>query len=152
MTTSDRPGVIVHGAASGFAQRVTVGRHELKADEPVDAGGTDTGPSPYDLLSAALGTCTSMTIGYFVRQRKWPLESVTVEVRHSKVHATDCASCDTKEGRIDRLERTIVLNGQLSEEQRQELLRIAERCPVHRTLTSKIDIQTSLVAAAGQQT
>jgi len=81
-----------------------------------------------------------------------PLESVTVEVRHSKVHAADCASCDTKEGRIDRLERTIVLNGQLSEEQRQELLRIAERCPVHRTLTSKIDIQTSLVATAGQQT
>ncbi len=152
MTTSDRPGVIVHGAASGFAQRVTVGRHELKADEPVEAGGTDTGPSPYDLLSAALGTCTSMTIGYFVRQRKWPLESVTVEVRHSKIHAEDCASCETKEGRIDRLERTIVLNGPLTEEQRQELLRIAERCPVHRTLTSKIDIQTSLVAAAGQQT
>jgi putative redox protein len=152
MTTTNRPGVIVHGAASGYAQSVTVGRHELKADEPVDAGGTDTGPSPYDLLSAALGTCTSMTIGYFARLRRWPVESVTVELRHSKVHAEDCASCDTKEGRIDRLERTIVLNGPLSEEQRQELLRIAERCPVHRTLTSKIDIQTSLVAAAGQRT
>ena len=137
--------MIIEGAASGYAQRVTVGRHELKADEPIDAGGTDTGPSPYDLLAAALGTCTSMTIGYFARKREWPLESVTVQVRHSKVHAADCASCETKEGRIDRLERTIALIGPLNDEQRQELLRIAERCPVHRTLTSKIDIRTSLV-------
>ena len=137
--------MIIEGAASGYAQRVTVGRHELKADEPIDAGGTDTGPSPYDLLAAALGTCTSMTIGYFARKREWPLESVTVQVRHSKVHAADCASCETKEGRIDRLERMIALIGPLNDEQRQELLRIAERCPVHRTLTSKIDIRTSLV-------
>ena len=137
--------MIIEGAASGYAQRVTVGRHELKADEPIDAGGTDTGPSPYDLLAAALGTCTSMTIGYFARKREWPLESVTVQVRHSKVHAADCASCETKEGRIDRLERMIALIGPLNDEQRQELLRIAERCPVYRTLTSKIDIRTSLV-------
>jgi putative redox protein len=145
MSTAERTGVIVQGTASGYAQRVTIGRHELKADEPIDAGGTDTGPSPYDLLSAALGTCTSMTIGYFARKREWPLESVTVQVRHSKVHAADCTSCDSKEVRIDRLERTIALIGPLNDEQRQELLRIAERCPVHRTLTSKIDIRTSLV-------
>jgi putative redox protein len=145
MSTTERTGVIVRGAASGYAQRVTVGRHELTADEPIDAGGTDTGPSPYDLLSAALGTCTSMTIAYFARKRQWPLESVTVQVRHSKVHAADCTSCDSKEVRIDRLERTIALVGPLNDEQRQELLRIAERCPVHRTLTSKIDIRTSLV-------
>jgi putative redox protein len=148
MTNSNRPDVIVHGGASGYAQHVTAGRHELTADEPIDGGGTDTGPTPYDLLAASLGTCTSMTIAYFARQRQWPLESVTVHVRHSKIHAADCATCDTKEGRVDRLDRTIALSGQLTAEQRQELLRIANRCPVHRTLTSQIDIQTSLVDSA----
>ncbi|MGH9175244.1 MAG: OsmC family protein [Vicinamibacterales bacterium] len=139
------PDVIVQGAASGFAQSIDVGQHHLVADEPTDAGGAGTGPSPYDLLAAALGACTSMTISYFARKRQWPLEWVNVRVRHAKVHAEDCATCETKEGRIDRLERTIELRGQLTADQRQELLRIADRCPVHRTLTSEIEIQTSLL-------
>ncbi len=149
MATTEVRDVVVQGDASGYAQTITVGRHELRADEPVAAGGTDTGPTPYDLLGAALGSCTSMTIAYFARRERWPLESVVVRVNHSRVHAADCASCDTKEGRIDRLERSIALTGPLTGEQRQVLLKIADRCPVHRTLTSEIEIRTSLVDAAG---
>lgn len=141
--------VVVRGDASGFLQEIAVGPHTMLSDEPVDAGGTDRGPTPYDLIAAALGSCTSMTIALVARRKQWPLESVQVQVRHSKVHAADCASCETKDGRIDRLDRTIVLTGPLTGEQRQELLRIADRCPVHRTLTSEIQILTTLVPAAG---
>ena len=121
-----------------------MGPHTLRADEPVEAGGTDAGPTPYDLLAAALGTCTSMTLGYFARAHHYPLETVTVQVRHSRVHAADCASCESKEGRIDRFDRDIEVTGPLSEDQRRELLRIADRCPVHRTLMSEIEIRTRL--------
>jgi uncharacterized OsmC-like protein len=107
-------------------------------------GGQDRGPTPYDLLAAALGSCTSMTIGYAARRRQWALESVLVQVRHSKVHAEDCVSCETKGGLIDRLERTIALSGPLTDDQREELLRVADRCPMHRTLRSEIDIRTAL--------
>ena len=147
MSTPNVREVVVRGDASGYAQTISVGPHELRADEPTAAGGTDTGPTPYDLLCAALGSCTSMTIAYFARREKMPLESVTVQVRHSKIHAADCTSCDTKEGRIDRLECVIELTGLLTEPQRLELLGIANRCPVHRTLTSEIDIRTSLVSS-----
>jgi uncharacterized OsmC-like protein len=145
MSTPIVPDVVVRGPASGFAQTIAVRSHHLIADEPLAAGGTDTGVTPYDLLAAALGSCTSMTIGYYARRERYPLESVTVRVRHSKVHAADCASCVTKEGRIDRLECAIGLTGPLSREQREDLLRIANKCPVHRTLTSEIEIRTSLI-------
>lgn len=135
---------VVHGSASGFAQEITVGSHRIPADEPAAAGGTDVGPSPYDLLSAALGACTSMTVSLYARRKKWPLESVTVTLRHSKIHAADCETCETKEGKIDRFEREIELHGELSDEQRARLLEIANKCPVHRTLTSEIDIRTRL--------
>jgi len=137
--------VIVSGSALGFAQSVTVGRHRIPADEPMAAGGTDTGLSPYDLLLAALGSCTSMTISLYARRKNWPLESVRVELRHSKIHAEDCVDCETKEGRLDRIERDVVLVGTLDEAQRSRLLEIANKCPVHRTLTSEIDIRTRLV-------
>jgi putative redox protein len=132
--------VVVDGDASGFAQEWTAGAHRLRADEPAASGGTDTGPSPYDLLCAALGTCTSMTISLYARRRKWPLRRVTVHLHHAKIHASDCADCATKEGKLDRIEREIVLDGELSDEQRAELMRIADKCPVHRTLTSEISI------------
>jgi putative redox protein len=132
--------VVVEGDSSGFAQQWKVGRHRLPADEPVAAGGTDTGPSPYDILCAALGTCTSMTISLYARRKEWPLRSVTVHLRHSKIHASDCADCETKVGRLDRIEREIVLTGELSDEQRAQLMGIADKCPVHRTLTSEISI------------
>ena len=137
--------VIVRGNASGFAQEVQVGPHRIVADEPVDAGGTDTGASPYDLLLAALGSCTSMTIGLYARRKKWPLENVTVSMRHSKIYAADCAECETREGKIDRIEREIHLTGSLTDEQRSKLLEIADRCPVHRTLAAEINIRTKSV-------
>jgi putative redox protein len=145
-----REWVLVEGPASGFAQQVSVGPHRLHSDEPVDAGGTDTGPSPYDLLLAALGSCTSMTIASFARRRQWPLEHVTVRMRHSRIYADDCADCEVKNVRIDRIEREIGLKGDLSDVQRNALLAIAEKCPVHRTLTSEIRmIPPSVIRARG---
>jgi putative redox protein len=137
--------VVVKGGAAGFAQEISAGPHQLIGDEPTSAGGTDTGPTPYDLLLAALGSCTSMTIGLYARRKGWPLESVTVRLRHSKVHAADCASCEQSQAMLDHIEREVHLAGPLTEEQRARLLEIANKCPVHRTLTSRIDIQTRLV-------
>jgi putative redox protein len=137
--------VIVRGDATGLAQEIETGRHRLVADEPVEAGGTDTGPSPYELLLAALGACTAMTLSMYARRKHWPLERVTVRLRHDKIHAKDCAECETKEGMLDRIEREISLTGPLEAEQRERLLAIANRCPVHRTLVSEVDIRTRLV-------
>ena len=137
--------VVVHGDAGGFAQQILAGAHALTADEPIDAGGTDIGPSPYDLLLAALGACTSMTVGMYARRKSWPLESVTVRLRHSRIYATDCADCETKEGMLDRIERDVQFIGALTDEQRAKLLEISNKCPVHRTLSSEVDIQTRLV-------
>ncbi|HEX8281365.1 MAG TPA: OsmC family protein [Chthoniobacterales bacterium] len=136
--------VVVHGSASGFAQEINVGRDRLIADEPLDYGGTATGPTPYDYLLAALGSCTSMTIGWYARRKKWPLQNVKVSMRHEKIHATDCEECETKEGKIDRIEMDIELTGELSSEQREKLLAVASMCPVHRTLTSEVQITKTL--------
>jgi putative redox protein len=141
-SSNNPPHVIVHGDAAGFAQQVEIGPHNLKGDEPVASGGTDTGPTPYDYLLAALGTCTSMTISLYARSKGWPLENVTVSLHHSKIHATDCAECETKVGKIDRIEREIHLAGNLTAEQRAKLMEIADRCPVHQTLTSEINVKT----------
>ena len=140
--SNKQPHVIVRGRAAGFAQVIQAGRHQISADEPIEAGGTDTGPSPYDLLLAALGSCTSMTISLFARRKAWPLQEVVVSLWHSKIHAADCAECETREGRIDRIEREIQLIGTLTSEQRSKLLEMADKCPVHRTLTSEINIRT----------
>ncbi|MFV8752031.1 OsmC family protein [Nannocystaceae bacterium ST9] len=135
----------VRGSASGFAQTIKVGEHNLIGDEPRDLGGEDTGPNPYDYLLASLGSCTSMTLGLYARKRGWPLESVEVRLRHTKLHAEDCQDCETKTGMIDHIDRNITLVGALDDEQRAKLLAIADRCPVHRTLKSEIDIVTRLV-------
>ena len=142
---SDRRSVVVRGSAAGFAQEIVAGPHRMAADEPVSVGGTDTGPSPYDFLLAALGACTSITVGMYARRKGWPLEEVTVNLRHSKIHATDCAECETREGMLDRIERDIHFAGSLTNEQRSKLLEIANKCPVHRTLTSEIVIKTRAV-------
>ncbi len=142
MVEQAEPPVIVRGTAADFSQKVEVGLHRITADEPVSFGGKDTGASPYDLILAALGSCTSMTIGLYARKRKWPLENITVSLRHSKIHAKDCDDCETKEGRIDRIEMEIHLDGALTEEQRMKLMEVAGRCPVHQTLTSEINIKT----------
>lgn len=142
---SEQPVVTVRGSAEGFAQEITAGRHGLIADEPVSAGGTDRGPGPYDLLLAALGACTSMTIALYARRKGWQLTGVTVRLRHSRIHADDCAECETRQGMLDRIERDIAVAGEFTTEQRTKLLEIANKCPVHRTLTSEINIRTTLL-------
>jgi putative redox protein len=145
MTDSPKDGlVVVQGAGNGFVQEIGAGRHHLWSDEPLPVGGTDTGPTPYDLLLAALGSCTSMTVGMYARRKGWPLVLVTVRLRHSHVHADDCASCETQEARLTVIDREIELDGPLDDDQRARLLAIANRCPVHLTLSSRIDIRTTL--------
>lgn len=137
--------VVVGETGQGrFQQSVTMGEHRLIADEPADVGGSDSGPSPYDLLLAALGACTSMTLRMYAERKKIPLEHVSVLLRHAKIHASDCANCETSQGQIDRIDRTITLDGDLDETTRTRLLEIADKCPVHRTLTSEVDIRTAL--------
>ncbi len=126
-----------------FQQTVTVGPHRLLADEPVEAGGLDTGPSPYDLLLAALGACTSMTLRLYADRKGIALQRVSVELSHSKIHAADCATCETATGKVDRIDRVITLDGDVDEAVLDRMLEIADRCPVHRTLTSEIEIRTS---------
>ena len=137
--------VIVRGDADGFAQEITAGAHHLRSDEPASAGGTDSGPTPYDLLLAALGSCTSMTVAMYARRKQWPLKRVTVLLRHSRVHAGDCEACEGDDVKLTVIDREIELDGSLGEDQRARLLAIANRCPVHRTLTSRIDIRTRLL-------
>jgi putative redox protein len=138
--------VVVAEAGDGkYAQTVNVGRHWLRADEPPSIGGDDSGPSPYQLLSAALGACTSMTMRMYANQKKLPLDKVTVTVKHNKIHAEDCIECETRVGKIDKIEREIHIEGELTDEQRNNLMRIADRCPVHRTLHSEVVITSRLV-------
>jgi putative redox protein len=135
--------VVVTGSAQGFVQDVQLGAHHLRADEPLEAGGSGHGPDPYALLLASLGSCTSMTLGIYARRKGIPLQRVTVYLRHGRVYAADCDDCETKAGRVDQIERRIVLDGELTGEQRTALLLIADKCPVHRTLIGEIKIRTS---------
>lgn len=125
-------------------QRIAAGRHELFADEPVSLGGTDTAPTPYDLLVAGLGACTTMTLRLYADRKGWPLEKVAVDMNHRKVPAEELTTGTATTGKVDLIERTVRLQGPLDEAQRQRLLEIADRCPVHRTLTSEVVIETSL--------
>jgi len=133
--------VVSEDGSGSFAQDVRVGKHRLIADEP-EPTGTDTGPSPYDYLLAALGSCTSMTVRMYAERKKWDLDKVTVTLRHSRKHAQDCADCDTSATHMDHIERVIRFDGDLDDDQRQRLLEIADKCPVHRTLHSDIAIDT----------
>jgi putative redox protein len=145
-TTVDAGTVLVESAdSSTFRQRLRDGRHEFVADEPEAAGGTDAGPSPYELLLMSLGACTSMTLRMYAQRKGWPLEAVRVRLKHDRIHAEDCADCETETGLIDRIDRAIEMTGPLSDEQRGRLLEIADKCPVHKTLTSEIKIVTRYV-------
>ena len=139
--SEDQKEVLVYGDGEGFRQEVFVLSHRLVADEPEDSGGTDRGPDPYDLLLTSLGACTSITLTMYAQREGLPLQGVATRLRHSSVHAEDCAEYESEEGKIDRIEVDIELDGPLSDEQRLQLLEIAKKCPVHRSLTSETVIR-----------
>ena len=140
-SNNSKDGIVVRGDARSFKQEIVAGRHQLVADEPVSAGGGDAGNDPYDYLLASLGACTSMTVGLYARRKQFPLENITVSLRHSRIYAEDCEDCETKEGMLDRIDVEIELTGSLTEAQHAKLMEIAAKCPVHRTLTSEINIR-----------
>ncbi len=139
------PEVVVAETHEGrFTQSVVFGDHRLRADEPVAMGGLDSGPSPYDLLLGALGACTSMTLRMYADHKKLPLDGVRVTLSHKKIYAKDCSECETQTGKIDRIDRVVEVEGDLTDEQRQRLLEIADKCPVHRTLHSEVKVTSQL--------
>lgn len=147
MASAEKPTIVeVEETLTGrYMQTTRTGRHAFTADEPVDVGGNDAGPGPYEYLLMGLGACTSMTLRMYAELKKIPLQRVHVKLSHRKIHAEDCADCGTREGKVDEITREIELHGELTAEQRQRLLEIANKCPVHRTLTSEIKIRSSLV-------
>ena len=141
----DDGGVVVY-TESALCTEVKANGHALVADEPPALGGTDAGPTPYDYLLTALGSCTAITVRMYADRKGWPLESVTVRVEHGRIHAKDCAECETKSGRIDRIGLNLELEGPLDAEQRERLREIAAKCPVKRTLSSEMLIETRTAA------
>jgi len=140
-----KPGKQVNvSTGEGYRTEIVAGRHRLVADEPLSMGGTDNGPDPYGLLLAGLGACTSITLRMYADHKQWPLENVDVHLNHRKIHAKDCEDCETSTGKIDLIDREIELSGPLDTSQRERLLEIANKCPVHRTLTSETRIETRL--------
>ncbi len=137
---------VIACAGNGLCTEVSANGYALVADEPTWLGGTDAGPTPYDYLLAALGSCTAMTVRMYADRKGWPLESVLVRMKHGRIHAKDCEECETENGRIDRIDLELELEGPLEEQQRRRLIEIAEKCPVHRTLDSEVLIETRSVA------
>ena len=135
--------VVARGSAKDFRQQITAGKHDFVADEPASVGGSDAGPDPYDYLLTALGACTSMTIGFYARRNRLPLEHIKVSLSHSRIYAADCEDCETKKGMLDRIDVEVKLTGPLTPEQHARLMEVAAKCPVHRTLTSEINIRLS---------
>ncbi len=144
----ERPGgvVVTEAAPPGYAQSVTDGIHTWALDEPLAVGGTDTGPNPYDVLLSALGACTAITIRMYAGRKGWDLGATSVSLRHSRIHAKDCLDCENAVGMVDHVERRIDLDYRLTSDQRAALLAIADKCPVHRTLTGSVHVSTSLAA------
>ncbi|MBV9971505.1 MAG: OsmC family protein [Xanthobacteraceae bacterium] len=143
------PGTVVVATAGAgrYEQILLDGRHTLRADEPAAVGGGDAGPGPYELLLMALGSCTSMTVSLYADRKKWPVDQVVVRLRHERVYADDCINCEDPKSKIDRIWLSLELLGALDDTQRARLVEISKQCPVHRTLSSKSDIRTELVAA-----
>ena len=141
--------IVVASTGAGMFQQIMLdGRHAVPADEPIAVGGDDTGPGPYELLLMALGSSTSMTIHAYAARKQWPLVQVVIRLRQKRVHLQDCVGCEQPDAMIHRIEKQIELVGALDDAQRAKLLEIADRCPVHRTLTSKIEIHSASMPAA----
>jgi putative redox protein len=140
-----KPEIVVVSNETGLAQEIVSGNHRWLADEPAPFG-TDTGPTPYQLLLASLGACTSMTLRLYAQRKGWDLQRVTVRLQHFRIHAEDCADCETKHGFLERIDREIEVSGRLDDAQKRRLIEIAELCPVHRTLKSEISIRTTIAA------
>jgi putative redox protein len=135
----------VRGSGRSFIQQISAGKHQFQADEPISFGGDDAAPDPHDYLMASLGACTSMMIGLQARKRKWPLENVTVSLRHSRIPAAECDDCTTKDGMIDRIDVGVELTGPLTPQQHAELMKVADSCPIHQALTHEINIRVGAV-------
>ncbi len=135
---------VVTRTGASYRTEIQAGRHSLVGDEPQDVGGEDAGPTPYGYLLSALGSCTGMTLRMYADRKEWSLDETIVRLSHEKIHAEDCENCETEEGRVDHIEREIEVRGDLSDDQRDRLLEIANKCPVHRTLHGEIDIRSSL--------
>ncbi len=148
LTASEGEVVVAHLGEGKFPQAVLAAGHRLRADEPKSVGGENSGPAPYDFLLAGLGSCTNMTLALYAERKGWQLDRLETRLRHNKVHADDCAACETQSGKIDKISREITIEGPLDAEQRQKLLEIADKCPVHRTLHSEIVIETEMVETA----
>lgn len=129
-----------------FTQEVQAGNHELIGDEPVSVGGDDRGPGPYDYLLTALGTCKAMTMSMYAKRKGIELESVEVRLDHGRIHSKDCEDCETPNALLDEIQVQILLKGNLDEAERERLMEIATRCPVHRTLVSEVKIRTTRTA------
>lgn len=136
--------VVANQTAEGFLSHVNANGHEFLADEPEHVGGTNLGPTPYDFLSTALGTCTAMTLNMYARHKKLDVSNIIVNVSHDKVHTKDCERCEEKKGKIDKFKRNIIIEADITDEQRLRMLEIADRCPVHQTLHKEVLIETEL--------
>jgi len=136
---------IVVRSQAGLTQRIDVRGHQLMADEPKDQGGNDAGPNPYELLLSALGSCTAITVRMYAQRKGWPLESIEVALQHERIHAEDCAECDTNQGFLDKITKSSSLRGPLDAEQRQRLMDVSERCPVQKTLQHEVHIESRFI-------
>lgn len=137
--------VHIHIGNQNFKTSLSAGRHELFADEPEEAGGKDEGPDPYDYLLMSLGSCTAITLRMYAERKGWPVEDIYVELRHFKDHAEDCLDCDEKDAKIDKIEKELIIHGDLDEEQLNKLLEISHKCPVNKTLLGSVEMQATIV-------
>jgi len=143
--SNDRKKIVhLHLGKENYKTVMTAGRHELISDEPESVGGQDSGPDPYDYLLMSLGSCTVITLKMYADRKKWPVEDIYVEMLHHKSHAEDCKDCDDPKAKIDKIEKEIVIKGDLTDDQLQRLMEISKKCPVHRTLLSDVEIVTGI--------
>jgi putative redox protein len=142
------PAVVIRVGKEALLADVQVGRHQFVIDEPTGVGGQDEGPTPYDLLLSALGACTAITLRLYANQKQWPLDAVEVRLRHSRIHALDCATCETDpNAKLEQVYKELRLIGDLTPEQRQRLEQVSSKCPVQKTLLAGMHITTELLPA-----